>query len=78
MGKRPNRLPATLEETKAENAVFLIRTGSANTIMAQGTSPKDAEYMTAFVPFAQKSLDSMGGSIHDSSTREGLVSNFKQ
>jgi hypothetical protein len=34
MSKRSNRLPATLEKSKAENAASLIRTGSANFIMA--------------------------------------------
>jgi len=40
MGKRSNRLLETLEETKAENADFLIRTRSADTIMARELSHK--------------------------------------
>ena len=65
MGKRSNRLLETLEETKAENADFLIRTRSADTIMARELSHKMPNtYMTAFVPFVQKSLDAKGGSIH--------------
>lgn len=54
MGKRSNRLSETLYATQAENAELVIRTESADTIMAQGNSHKDAEYMTAFVTFCSK------------------------
>ena len=50
MSKRSNRLPVTLANAKAENADNLIRTGSADFIMAHN----DAEYMTAFAPIAQR------------------------
>jgi phosphoserine aminotransferase len=62
MSKRPNRLLVTLTISEAENAVYLIRTRSADFIMAHTI---DAAYMAAFVPSAQKNLDTKGGSIHE-------------
>jgi hypothetical protein len=48
MSERSNRLPRTLAFSKADNADTLIRTGSADFIMATGQACYD-EYMTAFV-----------------------------